>query len=124
MDFVFGRNGSRVKVLEEFRAHNDEMLALVYTGEYAIGTHERFETVFNHVKSFISMKYRMNDLEFRELNYEFVTDFEFYLKTVKSCSHNTALKYITNFKKIVLRAIAKELYLQILLSFSMQKRQS
>lgn len=108
MDFVFGRNGSRVKVLEEFRAHNDEMLALVDTGEYALGTYERFETVFNHVKNFIATKYRMDDLEFRELNYEFVTDFEFYLKTVKVCSHNTALKYITNFKKIVLRAIAKE----------------
>lgn len=42
-------------------------------------------------------------MDFRELN------FEFYLKMVKNISHNTAVKYITNFKKIVLLAIDKEI---------------
>ena len=36
-------------------------------------------------------------------------DLAFFLKTVKNCNNNTALKYISNFKKIVTRAIDKEI---------------
>lgn len=109
MDYVLDRIESKAKVLEEFQLHNDEMLALVVKKEYAEGTHERYVTARSHVKEFIKFKYNVEDLEFRELNYEFVKDFEFYLKTVRNCSNNTTLKYIANFKKIVLRAIDKEI---------------
>ncbi|MFC5873119.1 Site-specific recombinase XerD [Chryseobacterium arachidis] len=109
IDFVKGKNVSKVKVLEEFQLHNDEMLALVKKGEYAYGTFERYTTARSHVAEFIKYKYGREDLEFRELNYEFVKDYELYLKTVRNCSNNTALKYIANFKTIVLRAIAKDI---------------
>lgn len=77
--------------------------------EYSPGTLERFTTAKSHVTDFIRFKYRKEDIEFRELNFQFVNDYEFYLKTVKGCSNNTTLKYIANFKKIVLRAVAKEI---------------
>ena len=108
IDFVKGRNPSKVKVLEEFQQHNDEVFALV-PKEYAKGTHTRFVTARDHIQEFIRFKYKREDIEFRELNYEFIKDYEFYLKTVRNCATNTTLKYISNFKKIVLRAIAKEI---------------
>jgi len=111
MDFVLGNNGSRSKLLEEFQAHNDEIKALVEIGEYAPATHTNFKTTRSHVQDFIRFKYKVDDIEFRELNYEFVKDYEFYLKTVRNCSNNSALKYIKNLKKIVLRAIAKDIIL-------------
>jgi hypothetical protein len=52
IDFILGRVVQKVKVLEEFLKHNDELLALVDTGEYAIGTHERFEISKNIYKNF------------------------------------------------------------------------
>nr|WP_199156127.1 site-specific integrase [Pedobacter sp. ASV2] len=109
IDFVQGKTVSRNKVLEEFQLHNDEMEKLVEKKEFAKGTHTRYVTARSHVEEFILFKYKKKDLEFRELNYEFATDYEFYLKTVRNCAHNTALKYISNFKKIVLRAVAKEI---------------
>jgi len=109
MDYVLGRTASKAKIVQEFQLHNDELLALVKIGEYAIGTHVRFEIAKKHLKEFVRYKYNVDDMEFRELNYEFVKDYEFYLKTVKNISNNTAVKYITNFKKIVLRAIDKEI---------------
>ena len=109
IDFVLGKNGIRTKLLEEFQVHNDEILALVPTGEYAIATHTRFNTALSHVREFIRLNYNAEDIEFRELNYEFVKDFEFFLKTVKKCNHNTTLKYIVNLKKIIFRAIAKDI---------------
>lgn len=108
IDFVKGHESSKAKVLEEFQKHNDEVLALV-PEEYSKGTHTRYVTARSHVEEFIMFKYKKVDLEFRELNYEFVTDYEFYLKTVRKCANNTVLKYISNFKKIVFRAIAKEI---------------
>ena len=104
MDYILGRLVQKAKVLEEFETHNKEMYALV-PKEYAPGTHERYVTARSHVQEFIKFKYDLDDIEFRELNYEFVKDYEFYLKTVRNCSNNTTLKYIANFKKIVLRAI-------------------
>ncbi|WES98489.1 site-specific integrase [Chryseobacterium arthrosphaerae] len=107
IDFVKDKTVSKTKVLEEFQLHNDEMLALVETGEYAIGTHDRFVTARSHVQEFMKAKYNRYDMEFRELNYSFIKDYEMYLKTIRKCNNNTTLKYISNFKKIVLIAIVK-----------------
>lgn len=109
IDFVKGNNVSKVKVLEEFQAHNLEILALVGKKEYAIGTYERYVTARSHVAQFIKFKYKREDLEFRELNFDFVKDYELFLKIVRNCANNTALKYISNLKTIVLRAIAKDI---------------
>src|SRR5690606_20943455 len=106
---VMGKNVSKAKIVQEFQKHNDELLALVEKGEYAIGTHVRFEIAKKHVKDYLRYKYNVEDMDFHELNFEFIKDYEFYLKTVKNISHNTAVKYITNFKKIVLLAIDKEI---------------
>lgn len=105
--FINGENRCKVTVLEEFKTHNDEMLALV-PAEYAKGTYDRYVTALSHVREFIQFKYNRWDLEFNELNFQFIKDYEFYLKSVRKCSHNTTLKYISNFKKIVLLAIAKK----------------
>lgn len=108
MDHILGRLTPRVKLLEEFQLHNDEMLALV-PKEYVKATHTRFVTARSHVQEFIRFKYHVDDVEFRELTYEFIKDYEFYLKTVRKCSNNTTLKYICNLRKIVFRAIDKEI---------------
>jgi len=111
MDHVLGRTIPRVKVLEEFQKHNDEMTALLGRG-YAKGTLDRFTITKNHLTAFIKFKYNNEDLEFTDLNLEFIKDFEFYLRTVRNCSNNTTLKYIANFKKIVIRAIDKEVIIK------------
>lgn len=108
MDHILGRVTPKVKLLEEFQKHNDEMEALLGKG-YAKGTLQRFTITKNHLAAFIQFKFKRDDMEFADLNLEFVKDFEFYLRTVRDCSNNTTLKYIANFKKIVIRAIDKEI---------------
>jgi len=111
MDYILGRVTPRVKVLEEFQKHNDQMTALLGKG-YARGTLQRFTITKNHLAAFIKFKFKKDDMDFSDLNLEFVKDFEFYLRTVRDCSNNTTLKYIANFKKIVIRAIDKEIILK------------
>ncbi len=109
LDFIQGKDDSRAKLLDEFQQHNDEMKALVATGEYAIGTHTRFVIAKRHVKEFIDFKYRSSDIEFRDLKYDFIKDYEFFLKTVKHCNNNTTLKHITYLRKMVMRAVHKDI---------------
>jgi hypothetical protein len=42
------------------------------------------------------------DKDIRVLDYEFISQYSFWLKTVRKCNHNSTVKYLANFKKIVL----------------------
>lgn len=103
------KSQSQPTVLQEFQTHNEEMLALVDVGDYAKGTYDRYVTAKSHIEEYIKFKYKKDDFEFKDLKYSFVKGYEFFLKTERKCSNNTTLKYISNFKKIVLRAIAQEI---------------
>jgi site-specific recombinase XerD len=91
-------------LMEVFKDHNDQMAALVGI-EYASGTLERYATSFNHTRSFLEWKYQVTDIEIVKLNYEFISEYEFWLKGVRKCDHNTAMKYLSNFRKIVKRCL-------------------
>ena len=87
-------------LVEVFQYHNDQMKALIDI-EVSMATHERYCTALKHCQSFMKHKYSVSDMQLKQINYEFITELEFYLKTVKKCQHNTAIKYITNIKKII-----------------------
>jgi len=108
IDFILGKVVSKATIMQAFRLHNEEMLALV-PREYAKATYKRYLTATSHVLEFIKFKYNVDDIEFRELNYQFIVDFEFYLKTVRNCVNNSALKYIACFRKIINWALDKNI---------------
>jgi hypothetical protein len=81
-------------IVEVFEYHNSRVKELLGK-DFSFGTYERYCTALSHIKEFILWKYNVSDLEIRQINYEFITEFEYYLKTVRKCSHNTAIKYIT-----------------------------
>ncbi|MGV3529143.1 MAG: site-specific integrase [Flavisolibacter sp.] len=87
-------------ILEVFTYHNSQVKELI-DKDYSFGTYERYCTALTHTRDFIQWKYNVSDLELKQINFEFITEFEYYLKTVRKCNHNTAIKYITNFKKII-----------------------
>jgi hypothetical protein len=90
--------------MEVFGEHNAQMKALV-GNEFAPGTLQRYKTSLQHTQSFIRWKYGVEDLELHKLDFEFVADYEFWLKSVRNCGHNSAIKYIANFRKIINRCI-------------------
>lgn len=96
-----GNDENHQTVLAVFRKHNDQMKALVGI-DYAPGTLTRYETSLSHTKSFIHWKYKKDDFSIQKLDHEFISDYAFWLKTVRDCGHNTTVKYLANFKKIVL----------------------
>jgi integrase len=87
-------------LMEVFEEHNQQMKALIGQ-EYSPLTFERYTTSKKHTHDFMKWKYKVDDLDIKKLNYEFIHDYEFWLKSVRKCDHNTTIKYLSNFRKIV-----------------------
>ncbi|MEO2062275.1 MAG: site-specific integrase [Christiangramia sp.] len=104
-DIYTGRNKDRKMLLEIFQEHNDQVENLIGK-DFAYGTFERYRTAKKHVEEYIFKEYRLKDIPVKNVDHSFITGFEYFLKTKRKCSHNTAVKYITNFKKIIRIAIA------------------
>ncbi|WP_284653464.1 site-specific integrase [Flavobacterium terrisoli] len=83
-----------------FQDHNNRMKELLGK-QYAPGTLQRFEVTLNHIKNFLIWKHNISDIRIDKFDFAMVTDFEFYLRSVKNCSNNTAVKYVRNFRKII-----------------------
>jgi len=95
-------------LLELFQQHNDQIAALIQVGrDFAPGTLERYKTARDHTRGFLQWKYKITDIDIRRLDFEFASEFEFWLKTVRRCNHNTTMKYIGNLKKIINICIKK-----------------
>lgn len=103
----FAGKGERPRYLVEiFKAHNSNIEKLIGK-DYAKPTLTKYVTTLNHLENFLKWKYRTSDINLAKLKYEFLTDFEFYLKTEKSIDHNTTAKYIKNTKKVINDCLAK-----------------
>ncbi len=105
-NLLLGKSEENQFLLEIFRRHNEHMSSLV-SSEFAPGTLERYRTSYDHTKAFILWKYGKDDIEIRKLDYEFISDYEYWFKSVRKCSHNTTVKYLANMKKIVLDCVKK-----------------
>jgi len=88
-----------------FVEHNRKIKELV-GHEYAAGTLERYETSLKHTKEFLIWKYNISDINIDKIDHAFITEYEFYLRSVRKCANNTAVKYIKNFHKIINQCLA------------------
>ena len=83
-----------------FQDHNNKIKELIGK-EYAPGTLERYKTSLSHTIEFLQWKYKVSDIEITKIDHAFITDYEFWLRSVRNCANNTAVKYIKNFCKII-----------------------
>lgn len=94
---IHERERMLIPIFEEHNRKVEELLGL----EYAPGTLERYKTSLKHTKDFLLWKYNVSDIEINKIDHPFITEYEFYLRSVRKCANNTAVKYIKNFKKII-----------------------
>ncbi|HEX4372133.1 MAG TPA: site-specific integrase [Puia sp.] len=110
-------------LLEIFRGHNEQVKALIKK-DYAPATLTRYETTLKHTKSFLLWKFKQSDIDIKKLNFEFITEYEFWLKSVRKCNHNSTMKYIGNLKKITNKCVRNGwLVRDPFLGFSMAKKE-
>ncbi|WP_317198317.1 site-specific integrase [Mucilaginibacter ginkgonis] len=97
---LLGKGDKPLMLLNIFKDHNRKVAALI-GDEYASGTLTRYETSLKHTRNFLEWKYQVPDIDIKEIDHDFITSYEFYLRSERKCANNSAVKYIKNFKKII-----------------------
>jgi len=124
-DLMLGKKVEKEKymLMEQFRLHNEQVQALIGS-DYAPATFKRYETSYKHTLQFLEEKYKVSDIDITKLDYDFISNYEFWLKTVRKCDHNTTIKYLANFKKVVIRCVKSgKLPRDPFVGFSMSKKE-
>lgn len=106
-DSFYGKDEDSKTLGDVYREHNKKCRALIGI-DYSRSTVEKFDTSLSHLIEYIQYQYGKDDILLSELNGLFVTDFDFYLKTVRKCQNNSSIKHLKNLKKVVRIALAND----------------
>jgi site-specific recombinase XerD len=104
---LFGLTESKRMLVPIFQDHNNKIKELVGK-EYAPGTLERYTTSLKHTIEFMQWKYNVSDIDITKIDHAYITDYEFWLRSIRNCNNNTAVKYIKNFNKIIKLCLAND----------------
>jgi integrase len=106
-NFLLGKEIKDTKtLLEVYKEHVEEVKALVGK-EYAHGTLKRYKSALTSLEAYFKHK-GFVDIPLDKLNHQFITNYEFFLKSVRNMDHNTAMGTIKKLKKIVRICVANE----------------
>ncbi|MBC7534488.1 MAG: phage integrase SAM-like domain-containing protein, partial [Ferruginibacter sp.] len=105
---AFTGKGERTRYfIDIFKEHNKGIEKLIGK-DYEKPTLTKYNTTLDHLTSFLKWKFNLTDVALGRLDHEFITDFEFYLKTEKNIGHNTTAKYVSNTRKVVNECVDKK----------------
>lgn len=96
----YGINEETHTLVEVFKNHNKQLENLIGISN-SKATFGKYRTTLDHTVAFLNWKYKRSDIEITNITYSFIADFEFWLKSIKKCNHNTTIKYISNLRKII-----------------------
>lgn len=85
----------------EFYSSYLERLKKMIGKDFKESTWEKFNEILPAIKDFIFFKYQKKDINLNKLDYNFIEDFDYYLKTEKNNSQVTINKKIQRLKKVV-----------------------
>lgn len=94
--------------MEIFERHNAAMKTLIGI-EYRPNTLKGYNTTIGHLWAFIQKRHGRPDILLTELDYSFIEDFDYFLKTDLRCSAVSAAKYLKNLRKIVNNCLKKRM---------------
>ncbi|MBI5371848.1 MAG: site-specific integrase [Sphingobacteriales bacterium] len=106
-DLFNGVEREKKTIIQAFEFHNDKMEKQV-GHDFAQGTYDRYRTCLKLLKEFLAKNYKTDDFNLEDLRLEFITEFDYFLRTERKCNNNTTVKYIKNLRKIINQARAFE----------------
>ncbi|MTI32893.1 site-specific integrase [Xanthovirga aplysinae] len=98
------RQHSIVTLMEDYTQRVKAQVGTTYTE----GTYRKYKTSLSHLREFIDNFYKVEDIPLKKLTYQFIADFEYWLKSDKRNAHNAALKHIERVRKITKMAVDNE----------------
>lgn len=136
LDYVYGKLlDCHKQLLEEFKIVSSHSIKARYLGEddhqktlkeliayhntnmdsvLKPGTMKNYYTTEKYLNRFLSEKLKANDIYLKQLNYSFITDFEYYLRNYRNSkkqlmlTNNGVMKHLERLKKIINLSIKLE----------------
>ena len=106
-NIFLGIDSKQYMLLKAFDEHVEEKFNLI--GKRIVkSTYNRYYYLRVRLSEFLTEKYHLSDIPLREINYQFIRDFEIYLLTVRGNKQSTIAQYLINLKKIVELAYKNE----------------
>lgn len=90
---------------KEYLEKNNKLIGI----EIKQSTWNKFNYIHNDIKGFIKYKYNKADILLKDLDYSFILEFEYYLKTEKHQKQITVNKALQRLKKVVKAALIDKL---------------
>ena len=106
-DRYYGKDESSKTIVEIYKEHNEKCRALIGI-DFTKSTVEKFDTSLLHLQEYMKHQYGKDDILLSEINGQYITEFDFYLKTVRNCQKNSNIKHLKNLKKVVRIALAND----------------
>ncbi len=102
------------KTLKELIQYHNETQVMVLKP----GTMKNYYSTKRYLHQFLEVKLKVQDIHLRQLNYQFIVDFEQYLRTYKpekarkTCTNNGTMKHLERLMKMVNMAVRLEWIIQ------------
>ncbi len=93
-------------LVDHFEFHYEQMQREINLN-YTKGTVKNWKVTLGHIKTFIQREYQTTDITFKELNKQFIIDFELFAKRYWQCGNNATMKHIQRIRKVVNDALEK-----------------
>ncbi|MDD4437854.1 MAG: site-specific integrase [Tissierellia bacterium] len=90
-------------VLELFKRHNEDIEKQVGINRTK-ATLQKYEIAYKRVSNFIQEHYHLSDISLKDVNHDFLRNFEVYLVTSCKCGPNTTAKFLQRFRTIIILA--------------------
>lgn len=102
---MIGKEDKGRMLVPIFQDHNKKVKQLI-GNEFSANTLKRYETSLRHTIEFLEWKFSVSDIDIRKVDHAFITEYEFFLRSVRKCNNNSAVKYIRNFGKVIRICVA------------------
>ena len=89
-DRYYGKDESSKTLVDVYKEHNKKCRALIGI-DFTESTVDKFDTSLSHLQEYMKYSCGRNDILLSEINSQFITDFDFYLKTVRKCQQNSSI---------------------------------
>jgi site-specific recombinase XerD len=93
-------------LVDHFEFHCEQMKREIDIN-YSKGTVKNWNVTLGHLKTFVQNQYQATNITFKELNKQFIIDFEIFAKRYWHCGNNAAAKHIQRIRKVVNDALEK-----------------
>jgi integrase len=71
------------------------------------GTYSKYVAVLNNVKKYLLHQYKITDLDVKRIDFQFVTDFDYYLRSEIGCANNYTVRTVKTLRQIVRTCLYK-----------------